>query len=206
MAFLRFVTVATLVALIASVGTIAVPRDVYLRVKSENATINGMGLASIQENDGVNYVFLEAGPQLLVYESDNSTIYDPTIYQILPNPYYLQFSGSLVMISIASNNPTRFRIDANSYLTYNGSQVVFYATKNTDDPNNYSLYAYQALYYGTDGKFAPNGSISFKVYAELAGYPNASTTSSAAPTTSAKPSTATLYPNATSSRNNVSNL
>ncbi|KAK9360711.1 hypothetical protein V1504DRAFT_372029, partial [Lipomyces starkeyi] len=160
---------------------------IYLKVKSENSTIDGMGLTSIREGDALNYVFLAAGSQLLVYESTNSTIYDPTFYTMGPYPFYLELFGSALVISIGEN-PARFRIDSNGYLTYNGSVSVFYAAKNTSDPYYYSLHSYQALYF-TDSKYAPIGSIPFTIYADFAVSTNISTTSSAASTTSMKSST-----------------
>ncbi|KAK9481745.1 hypothetical protein V1527DRAFT_387640, partial [Lipomyces starkeyi] len=110
-------SLAMLVAFTA--GALATPVDVYLKVKSENSTVDGMGLTSIREGDALNYVFLAAGSQLLVYESANSTIYDPTFYTMGSYPFYLELFGSVLVISIGEN-PARFRIDSNRYLTYNG--------------------------------------------------------------------------------------
>ncbi|KAK9427356.1 hypothetical protein V1505DRAFT_380437 [Lipomyces doorenjongii] len=198
---MKLLAIVMLVTFIAR--ALATPADVYLKVKSQNSTIDGMGLISMREGDALNYVFLAAGSQLLVYESANSTIYDPMFYPTGPYPFYLELFGSNLVVSIGEN-PTRFRINSNGYLTYNGSVTVFYAAKNTSDPYDYSLHAYQALY-STESRYVPIGSIPFTVYAELVVSTNLSTTSSAALTTSAKPSTATApYSNATSTSKNNS--
>ncbi|KAK9311774.1 hypothetical protein V1524DRAFT_411391 [Lipomyces starkeyi] len=177
MANMKLLSLAMLVAFTA--GALAIPSDIYLEVKSENSTIDGMGITSIREGDALNYVFLAAVSQLLV----------------------------ALVISIGEN-PARFRINPNGYLTYNGSVSVFYAAKNTSDPYYYSLYSYQALYF-TDSKLAPIGSIPFTVYADFAVSPNISTTSSTASTTSMTTSmtpttAASPYTNTTSTGNNIS--
>ncbi|KAK9481578.1 hypothetical protein V1527DRAFT_493472 [Lipomyces starkeyi] len=158
MATMKLFSLAMLVAFTA--GTLATPADIYLKVKSENST---MGLTYIREGDALNYVFLAAGSQLL--------------------PFYLELFGSALVVSIGEN-PARFRIDSNGYLTYNGSVSALYLT---------------------DSKYAPIGSIPFTIYADFGVSPNISTTSSTASTTSMKSSTATApYSNATSAGKNIS--
>ncbi|KAK9235020.1 hypothetical protein V1525DRAFT_411264, partial [Lipomyces kononenkoae] len=192
MKFLSLTTLATLATFATT--AVAAPESVYLKVKSNDSTIDGQGLSSIHEGAAINYVFLGGASELLAYESSNNTIYDPYIYP--PYPFYLQLLDSVVIVAVGlSDNVEQFRVDSNNYLTVNGSENVFYAAKNTSDPYDYSAYSYQALYFA-DKSAAPEGAIPFRILVEPAA---ASTTSSVeATTTSAKPSIATaVYTNAT---------
>ncbi|KAK9374912.1 uncharacterized protein V1513DRAFT_444029 [Lipomyces chichibuensis] len=190
-----------IVATLAS-SALAATKQVYLKVKSDNPTIDGQGLSSIHEGAAINYVFLGSGSEELVYESSNSTIYDP---YILPGyPFYLQIWGNIVIIGVGET-VNQFEIDSSNYLTVNGSESGFYAAMNTNDPYNYSAFAYEAVYY-PEAKDAPKGAIPFRIYAEDVTSSTSSvatttssiatTTSSIATTTSAKPSkTTAVYTN-----------
>ncbi|KAK9320529.1 hypothetical protein V1517DRAFT_329092 [Lipomyces orientalis] len=189
---MKFLTLATLAALAS--GALAVTKNVTLKVKSDDATIDGMGLSSIHEGAAINYVFLGIGSEDLVYETTNSTIYDPAI--IPQFPFYLQIWGNVIAVAVGlTDDVSQFRVDSNSYLTVNGSENVFYAAKNTNDPYNYSSAQYQAVYYA-DKSDAPEGSIPFTIFVDSS---ESSTTSVVATTTatSAMPSiTSALYVNA----------
>ncbi|KAK9364544.1 hypothetical protein V1509DRAFT_636036 [Lipomyces kononenkoae] len=189
-AAMKFLALATFATFATSV--LAATESIYLKVKSDNSTIDGQGLSSIHEGAAINYVFLGGASELLAYESTNNTIYDPYIFP--PYPFYLQLWGSILIIGVGVvDDVEQFRIDSNNYLTVNGSENVFYATMNTNDPYNYSAYSYQALYFA-DKSEAPEGAIPFRIFVESAD----STTSSVATTTSAEPSIATaVYTNAT---------
>ncbi|KAK9357729.1 hypothetical protein V1504DRAFT_463507 [Lipomyces starkeyi] len=173
-------------------SALAATKSVYLTVKSDNPTIDGQGLSSIHEGAAINYVFLgSGGSEELVYESSNSTIYNPYIFP--GYPFYLQIWGNILVVGVGETI-TQFKIDSSNYLTVNGSESGFYAVMNTNDPYNYSAYAYEALYYA-DGQDVPTGAIPFRIFVEDATSTTSSvapsTTSSVATTTSAKPSIAT---------------
>ncbi|KAK9384643.1 hypothetical protein V1515DRAFT_526586, partial [Lipomyces mesembrius] len=193
---MKFSALAILATFASS--ALAATESVYLKVKSDNATIDGQGLSSIHEGAAINYVFLgSGGSEELVYESSNNTIYDPYIFP--GYPFYLQIWGNIVVIAVGET-VTQFKIDSSNYLTVNGSESGFYAVMNTNDPYNYSAYAYEALYFA-DGQDVPKGAIPFRIYVEDATSTTSSiatttssvatTTSSVATTTSAKPSKAT---------------
>ncbi|KAK9242502.1 hypothetical protein V1506DRAFT_547328 [Lipomyces tetrasporus] len=188
---MKFLTLATLAAL--ATGALAVTKNVTLKVKSDDAIIDGMGLSSIHEGAAINYVFLGMGSEDLVYETTNSTIYDPNFIQGFP--FYLQIWGNLVIVAVGVTDVAQFRVGPNSYLSVNGSENGFYAAKNTNDPYNYSSAEYQALYYA-DESDAPEGSIPFTIYVDSS---ESNVTSVAATTTatSAMPSITTAsYSNA----------
>ncbi|KAK9342431.1 hypothetical protein V1522DRAFT_327800, partial [Lipomyces starkeyi] len=141
-------------------SALAATKSVYLTVKSDNPTIDGQGLSSIHEGAAINYVFLgSGGSEELVYESSNSTIYNPYIFP--GYPFYLQIWGNIVVVAVGETI-TQFKIDSSNYLTVNGSESGFYAVMNTNDPYNYSAYEYEALYYA-DGQDVPTGAIPFRI-------------------------------------------
>ncbi|KAK9350100.1 hypothetical protein V1505DRAFT_378047 [Lipomyces doorenjongii] len=200
---MKFSTLAILATFVSS--ALAATESVYLKVKSDNPTIDGQGLSSIHEGAAINYVFLGSGSEELVYDSSNSTIYDPYIFP--GYPFYLQIWGNIVIIGVGETI-TEFEIDSSNYLTVNGSESGFYAVMDTNDPYNYSAYAYEALYY-PDGQDVPEGAIPFSIYVEDATSTTSSvatTTSSVATTTSAKPSKATAaYTNSTTATTTAKN-
>ncbi|KAK9242914.1 hypothetical protein V1506DRAFT_524147 [Lipomyces tetrasporus] len=132
-------------------GALAATKDIYFKVKSDNATIDGSLLNSMHE----------------VYESSNGTIYDPNIYP--QYPFFLQIWDNLVVVSPEDQDVHLFTIDSNNYLAVNGSTAGFYAATNMGDPYNYSATQYQAVYY-TDSS-PPQGSIPFTISVESAASP-----------------------------------
>ncbi|KAK9482511.1 hypothetical protein V1527DRAFT_392339, partial [Lipomyces starkeyi] len=155
---MKFSALAIIATFVSS--ALAATKSVYLTVKSDNPTIDGQGLSSIHEGAAINYVFLgSGGSEELVYESSNSTIYDPYIFP--GYPFYLQIWGNIVIIGVGET-VTQFKIDSSNYLTVNGSESGFYAVMNTNDPYNYSAYSYEALYYA-DGQDVPTGAIPFRI-------------------------------------------
>ncbi|KAK9321546.1 hypothetical protein V1517DRAFT_171050 [Lipomyces orientalis] len=168
-------TLVTFAAIIT--GVLTAPKDVHLIAKSDNKTIDGVGLCSIRESLTVSYMFLGTGIERFTWETTNNTFFDTTVSDMYVA--YLQRWGNLIVVA-AGYTDSQFTVSPCNYLVVNGSERVFYAAKSTNDPANYSSSYYQVLYYAEE-EDAPDDSIPFSVYVE------------SADTTSSSIQTATLY-------------
>lgn len=168
---------------VAATAAVASAEDVYLYVKSDDASIDGNSLGYPHEGAGLNYFFLGTGAaSALTYDSENKTITYP-----IGSGFYEYFTtyGSYVGLMVTGPGAD-ITFDDNNTLLYNGTSENFYACKDTNDPYQYSKEQYEVMYYTSD---APSGCISLTIVNE----PNAS--SSASPSSS----TATTTTESTSS-------
>lgn len=132
-----------------------------LFVKSNNATLDGMGLYSLHEGEGYNFFFLgqphEA--QELIYDTKMYHIY--FYYQYFVK-YKFTICYNFLQLSYV-HYPFKVKIKKNGELRFTGYKNL-YAVKNVNDPHSYSIQKY-AIYYYKNKKLVPPDAIEIKITA-----------------------------------------
>lgn len=133
--------------------------SIRLFVKSQNTTVDGMGLYSLHEGEGYNFFFL--GEE----EEAQQLIYDTRMYQIyFYYNYFVKYKFTICNYCLQLSYvhyPFKVKIKKNGDLKFTGSKKL-YAAKNVKDPHSYSNQNY-ALYYCKDKKLIPPGAIEVTV-------------------------------------------
>lgn len=126
--------------------------SISLYAKSDNSSINGLGLFSLHEGEGYNYLFLgdPKNAQKLVYDTK---MYHVFFYYVYLFPYYLTLVNNFLQLS-SVHYPFKIKIKKNGDLTFTYSDRL-YAMKNVDDPHNYSN-EYYAIYYYPKSSIVPS--------------------------------------------------
>ena len=126
--------------------------SINLYSKSENSSVNGLGLFSLHEGEGYNYLFLgnPKTAQKLIYDTQ---MYQVFFYYVYLFPYYLTLVNNFLQLS-SVHYPFKIKIKKNGDLKFTYSNRL-YAMKNVDDPHNYSN-EYYAIYYYPKSSIVPS--------------------------------------------------
>lgn len=128
---------------------------VQLYIYSNNSDVNGLGLSSIHEGAGINYLQLGSGAQTLGYDNSLGLLYSPqstsygfnynlTVSVVKNSANYNGFP--YLQLSVINPNVSWgiYKLNGQHLLYARDSHGKFYVAKNTGDPYSVSTRAYLA--------------------------------------------------------------
>lgn len=154
----------TSVLLLASSALAAIV-PVRLVAHSDNDEINGMGISSIHEGAGINYMFLASQGQELQYDDGARVLF------IQPTPelrQYFAIDGGIVQMTVAAQ-PLAVSFGDDGAAIFDGDATI-YAQKNINDPYRYSETSFFLV---SHPEGAPEGAIPLRIFRADGGEPPA---------------------------------